>query len=115
MADEFNDYTVVLKDYSEHPQGFTRVVFASGRGPENAAGEAECGIAIEIWKRRYPHIDHLASPHEIDMEDEWMACMEAVHTLAVIDGTPTVWFEDGIYFPDDDSGFVVNAPTHEAR
>lgn len=99
MAEEINDY---------HPSGTTRVVATSGRGPESAAGEAECGIAIEIWKRRYPGIDHLASRGEIDMDVEWMACMEAVHTLAVIEGRPTVWFEDGIYFPDDD---VVNAET----
>lgn len=107
------DFTVVLKDYG-HPSGppgtgETVVVRARGATPEHAAGEAECGVAIEIWKQRWPELDVLKSA-ELGMDDEWMACMESVHTLAVIDGLPTVWFEDGIYFPDYEGDFVLKAP-----
>lgn len=105
------DYTVVLKDYSEYVAGITRVLRASGHNPESAAGDAECDLAIEIWKRRYPEIDHLRSA-ELGMDEAWIACMESVATLAVIEDHPTVYFEDGIYFPDDDR-FVLKA--HETE
>lgn len=92
------DYTVIVADYGEHPTiPRTRAILSPDQPtPEHAAGLAEVIVATETWERRYPD---QGEPYDAEprMDDEWIACMESVSTLAVIEGTPTVILEDDIY------------------
>lgn len=102
----YNPYTVIVQDHSEHPTvPRTHSITAWGKHPEDASGEAECGQAIEVWKRRFPQCpDPIEVPEdwtEQERDDAWRACMESVATLAVIEGHPQVWVEDAIFFPDE--------------
>lgn len=96
-------YTVIINDYAEHVSfPVVKAIQVTAESPESAAGVAEVVVATEIWKRRYPE---LGEPHEQDprMDDEWIDCMEAAGTLAVIEGNVKTWIADEIYDPAEDN------------
>jgi hypothetical protein len=87
-------FTVIINDYSgSYAMPRTCVVRAFGSSPEDAAGDAEVEIAGRIFKREYG--DH--DPTSGGWDDEWIKCMEAAGTKAVIAGHPKVYVEDEIY------------------
>jgi hypothetical protein len=93
------DYTVIIYDYSDtaSARGLrVATVQVQADAVEAAAGVAEVVIATEVWNKRHPGI---GEPHDQEprMDDEWIACMEAVGTKAVIEGHPRVYIEDDIY------------------
>lgn len=87
-------YTVIIADYSQSfAAPTTRAVKVTGHSPEDAAGDAEVVVAGRIFEREYG--DH--DPTSGGWDDEWIKCMEAAGTLAVIEGHPKVYIEDAIY------------------
>lgn len=90
-------YTVIIADYSESFAAPTmRAVKVTGTSPEDAASNAEVVIATKLWHKRYPGIGE-PYDQEPSMDDEWISCMEAAGTTAVIEGHPKIYIEDAIY------------------
>jgi hypothetical protein len=90
------DYTVIVYDYSDTARGLMLAVQVQGDSPETAAGVAEVVIATQVWNRRHPGVGEPYN-QEPRMDEEWIACMEAVDAKAVIEGHPRVYIEDDIY------------------
>lgn len=94
------EYTVILADHSVHRNvDVTRALKVEGGFPEDAAGNAETALASEIWNRRYPDRGQPETHPDEFSDEDWIACMESVSTLAVIVGHPRVFVEDDIYDP----------------
>jgi len=98
------NYTVILRDYSEHRWGSTRVVVESGETAYDAAQYAEITIATETFGKLWPGVDPIDGNHD----DDWMSCMDSVGVVAVIEGTPKTYYEDAIT-ENDLSEWIVNA------
>lgn len=95
------DYTIIVHDYGESPSTpRTHAVQETADSPLNAASLGEIEIASATWHRRYPE---QGEPYDANprMDDEWMACMESVSVLAVIEGHPKTYVEDAIYDLDE--------------
>lgn len=101
-------YTVIMQDRSEHYMtiGTTRILIEEGDSAYDAAQYAEITLATEVFTKRHGEgID--PKGHGGGYDDEWIACMESVGVVAVIEGTPTTYFEDSIYDPSI-TDYIVN-------
>ncbi len=99
------DYTVIVLDHGSERWAVTKAVQTTGHSPEDAASDAECEVALNVWKHRHPGC---TDPNDVpegwsitERDCAWIDCMESVETIAVIEGHPRTYVEDAIYFPDE--------------